>query len=124
MNDALATLAWLLLVAGWAARRNRRVHVPLVLAGIALDLALVGYLEFSRHVIEKTVSEQFSAMRWAHIATSTIAVVLYIPTLILGFRLLRGGDFVVRRRHAAVAVTALAMRTVGFICMWAVETGR
>ena len=124
MNDALATLAWLLLVAGYAARRNRRVHVPLVLAGIALDLALVLHLEVSRHVIEKTVHEQFSAMRWAHIATSSAAVVLYVPTLVFGFRLLRGGDAAVRRRHAAFAVSALAMRTVGFICMWAVESAK
>lgn len=122
-TDLLATLAFVLLVAGWAQRRRRERHVPLVLAGIGIDLGLVVYLEVTRGVVEKVagaVSHQpYPGLRWLHIATSTLAVVLYIPTLWLGFRILRGAtDPAVRKRHAAAALAALALRTAGFLCMW------
>ena len=122
MNDALATLAFLLLVAGWTQRRSRARHVPLVLCGIALDLLLVVWLEVSRGVVEKTMHDHFSVLRWAHIWSSTAAVVAYLPTLWLGSRILRNSaDPVLRRRHAAVAMTALILRAIGFVCMWGVE---
>lgn len=125
MNDALATLAFLLIVLGWTQRRNRARHVPLVLSGIALDLALVIWLEVSRGVVEKTVTQHYSLLRWAHIGSSTLAVVAYLPTLWLGFRMMRSSaDAALRRRHAAVAVTALLLRTIGFICMWGVEASK
>ena len=129
MNDALATLAFVLLALGWTQRRNRARHVPLVLAGIALDLALVVWLELSRGVVEKVAGsvahEPFPAIRWAHIATSTLAVVLYFPTLWFGFRMLRGAtDPAVRKRHAVFATLALLLRTIGFICMWGVEAAK
>lgn len=120
LNDLLATLAFGLLVGAWTLRRRRSLHVPLALAGLALDLALVVYLEVSRSVVEKTMTEDFSALRWVHIWTSTLAVLLYLPTLWYGFRLLRG-DESVRPRHKRFAVAALLLRTVGFACMWGVE---
>ena len=121
-EDLLATLAYALIVAGWTQRRRRARHVPLVLGGIGLDLALVAWLEASRHVVEKTMSDQFTPLRWAHIWSSTLAVLLYLPTLWLGFRMLRGAaDAATKKRHAAFASAALVARTVGFACMWAVE---
>jgi hypothetical protein len=125
MNDALASLAFVLLVAGWTQRRRRGRHVPLVLAGIAIDLALVVWLELSRGVVEKTMTEHFSVLRWAHIWSSTLAVVAYVPTLWLGFRMLRNsGDAALRGRHAKVAMTALVLRAIGFACMWGVEAAK
>jgi uncharacterized membrane protein YozB (DUF420 family) len=129
MNDALATLAFVLLALGWTQRRNRARHVPLVLSGIGLDLALVVWLELSRGVVEKVAGsashEPFSPIRWAHITSSTLAVVAYLPTLWLGFRMLRRSeDAALRRRHAAVAMTALVLRTIGFLCMWGVEASK
>lgn len=125
MNDALASLAFLLIVLGWTQRRRRARHVPLVLAGIGLDLALVVWLELSRSVVEKTMHDHFSVLRWVHIWSSTLAVVLYLPTLWYGFRLLRGaGGPDARKRHAVVATLALVARTVGFFCMWGVEAAK
>src|SRR5262245_5337050 len=122
MNDALATLAFVLLVAGWSQRRTRARHVPLVLAAIALDLALVVWLEVSRGVVEKTMHDHFSVLRWAHIWSSTLAVAGYPTTRWPGFRMLRTpADAALRRRHAAVATIALVLRAIGFVCMWGVE---
>jgi uncharacterized protein (TIGR03382 family) len=129
LNDVLATVAFALLVLGWTQRRRRNRHVPLVLAGIAIDLAMVVYLEVTRDVVEKVAGAEthvpYPALRWAHIATSSIAVVLYLPTLWYGFRMMRDAtDPVTRKRHAAVATLALVFRAIGFVCMWGVETVR
>jgi hypothetical protein len=126
LTDLLASVAFALIVAGWLARRRRRLHVPLVLAGIAIDLGLVVYLELTRNVVEQVAGSMqhapFAGLRWAHIVSSTLAVVLYLPTLAYGVRLLRGPeDATVRRRHRNVATLALLARTVGFACMWAVK---
>ena len=129
LNNLLATLAFGLIVAGWSQRRRRERHVPLVLAGIGLDLAIVVWLEISRGVVEEVAGTvehvPFPAIRWAHIASSTLAVVFYFPTLWFGFRMLRGAtDPAVRKRHAVVATLALVLRTIGFVCMWGVEAVR
>jgi uncharacterized membrane protein YozB (DUF420 family) len=129
INELLATLAFVLLVAGWTQRRRRARHVPLVLSGMGIDLALVVWLEISRGVVEEVAGAaphaEFPMVRWAHIWTSTLAVVLYLPTLWFGFRMLRGAaDPKTRKLHAAFATSALALRTVGFVCMWGVELAK
>jgi uncharacterized membrane protein YozB (DUF420 family) len=125
VNDILASLAFLLIVVGWTQRRNRARHVPLVLSGIGLDLVLVVWLELSRGVVEKTMHDHFSMLRWVHIWSSTLAVVFYVPTLVYGFRLIKGtGGPETRKRHALVATIALVLRTIGFFCMWGVEAAK
>jgi uncharacterized membrane protein YozB (DUF420 family) len=129
LNDILATVAFALIVAGWTQRRNRARHVPLVLGGIAIDLGLVVFLEVTRGVVVKVAGASphvpFPTVRWVHIASSTAAVVLYLPTLWYGFRMVRGAtDAATRKRHAVVATLALVMRTIGFICMWGVEAAK
>ena len=120
MYTALATVGFVLLLAGWAQRRRRERHVPLVVAGIAVDLALVLILEFSRDVIGLTLSETWTPVELAHIGFSILATVLYLPTIVLGVLLLRGREGV-RKAHAAIATAALGCRAIGFVCMWFVE---
>ncbi len=120
MTDLGATLAWLLLVSGWFLRRRRSAHVPLVLSGITLDLAIVVFLEVTRGVVETTVQAPLSGTRWVHVASSLIAVLLYFPTLYLGFRMLRAAppSAALRTSHRRVATLALVARTIGFATMW------
>ena len=117
----LAMLAFLLIWAGWFKRRVRRAHVPLVLAGIGLDLALVLILEFSRDVIGMTVEKHWTWTQWTHIGASVLAVVFYLPTLWLGFAILRGkiGPRTLTL-HKRLAEVALVCRTVGFCFMWTI----
>jgi hypothetical protein len=126
IDDILATLAFGLIALGWTQRRRRSRHVPLVLAGIGLDLALVVYLEATMQVVQRVAGTvehlPYPTVRWAHIASSTLAVVLYLPTMWFGFRMLRGAtDAATKKRHAVFATLALLSRTIGFLCMWAVE---
>jgi uncharacterized membrane protein YozB (DUF420 family) len=119
----LATVGFLLIAAGWTQRRDRKRHVPLVLAGMGVDLSLVAVLEFTRDVIGLTFSGRYAPIEIVHIATSAAAVVLYLPVLWFGFRLLRNlGDARLRKLHAAFAVSALTLRTIGFVCMFWVRS--
>jgi uncharacterized membrane protein YozB (DUF420 family) len=129
VNNVLATIAFVLLVAGWTQRKRVARHVPLVLTGMALDVALVLWLEVTRGVVESVAGakshDPYSAARQWHIATSTLAVVLYIPTFVYGWRLWRRGQWPdaasrerARKAHAACALSALAARSAGFVFMW------
>lgn len=124
--DAIATLGWALLALGWLFHRDRRRHLALVLPGMAVDLALVLWLEATGKVIELTLAPEahgrhYGLFQWCHIGTSSAAVVLYIPTIWLGARLAWGVPGPgTRLWHRRCAVTALALRTVGFGFMWTV----
>lgn len=119
----LATVGFVLIAAGWTQRRHRKRHVPLVLAGICTDFALVVILEFQRDVIGLTFTQKYSPVEIVHIATSASAVVLYLPVLFLGFRLLLNlGDQRLRKLHAGFATGALLLRTIGFVCMFWVRS--
>ncbi len=117
----LATLAFALLVLGWTQRRRRRRHVPLVLGGIGIDLTVVVMLEVGRGVLGMAIHDEWSLLQILHIGLSSLAVLLYLPTLGLGITLLRGkGGVRVRTLHRRFATSALAARTAGFLFMWSV----
>ena len=121
MYKLLATVAFLLIVAGWTQRRDRRRHVPLVAAGIALDLALVLILEFGRDVIGMAVGQPWNWMQWTHIGSSVLAVLLYLPVIGLGLSILSGAAGpAVWTAHRRLATSALALRTAGFAFMWTI----
>lgn len=119
--DAVAVAGWVCLVVGWWHRRDRARHLRWVLPGMALDLGLVLWLEFTRSVIESTVEKPLGVLEGIHIGASLAAVVLYLPTIVLGVLLIRRrGGRAVRVWHKRCAVPALALRTVGLAFLWAV----
>lgn len=117
LNMYIATSAWLLLVLGVLNCRNRRKHVPLVGLALALDLGLVLYLQLTRNAVQTAVGETLSVLERVHVGLSTLAVLLYIPTILLGIKLLRG-DERVRYWHRRIALSALCCRTGGFFFMF------
>ena len=116
---ALATLAFALLVAALFTHRNRKLHVPLAISGMALDLALVLILEFSRGVIVMTVEKDWSWTQWTHIGSSTLAVLMYFPVMWYGIQILRGAaGKKARSAHKHSAHLAITLRAIGFGFMW------
>lgn len=115
----VAILAYLLLCLGLLNRRNRALHASLMSAGILLDLTIVLLLEFNRHVIGTAVHANFGVLERGHIIASSIAVVFYIPTVLLGLRrLFFNGSLAVRRWHIRCGICAFIFRTLGFILMF------
>ena len=119
INMYIASCAWILLVFGVLKRRDRRVHVCCVLMAICLDIALVLYLQFTRDAIQTAVGFTLGFWQQAHIAVSSLALVLYFPVLWFGAVLLLGkGAEKVRSLHLCCAWPAFALRTVGFVLMF------
>ncbi|MCI5064520.1 hypothetical protein MRY87_02215 [bacterium] len=120
----IASIAWVSLVLGYTQRFNRKRHVPLMFFGIFTDILLVLYLQITRSAIQTALEFSLSIPQQIHILFSTIALVLYIPTLILGSKLVRNvGSATTKKRHKGIAVTALIFRTLGFCFMFSMWKG-
>ena len=119
INMWFATCAWLILVVGYSQRRHRERHIPLMLIGISIDIALVLYLQFTRGAIQTAVSFSLSLFRQLHVLASTGAFALYFPVLYSGWRLASGEVTPgLRDRHVRVANIAMLFRTLGFLLMF------
>jgi hypothetical protein len=118
----LASLAFLLLLAGFAVRKSRRnLHVCLMSAGMALDLALVVILAISRDAVGTAMGHDLTLWQQAHVIFSTFAVGLYIPVFALGLARWRGSpSYVARAWHIRLGYWALACRAAGFVFMFSI----
>lgn len=121
----IASFAFFLMVLGLVSKRNSKVHIVYMLSAMSLDVGLVLFLEVTRSAIEKVVAEPMTFLQRLHVGTSLTAMLLYIPTVILGFRLFRGlgrreisANDRARRNHRAVAIMAFVLRLVGFLAMF------
>lgn len=114
---ALAGFSYFVLLFGLINKKNKYLHVRLMSAAISLDLFLVLLLEVQRHAIETTIENNLSNLQRAHIYSSSLAVVLYIPVIILGYRLYNK-MLASRKWHIRLGVLAFLFRTLGFIMMF------
>ena len=103
----LSILVCVLLVVGVLNRRNRRVHIPLMLSAFLTDLGMVLYLEIRRHVIESIPGRPMTPLLIIHISISTIVLVLYGLQIYTGIQNAKG-----RRSpwHAKVGAGFLLLR--------------
>lgn len=118
---AIATVAYMLLVAGLLVRPlSLNLHAKLMGTGISLDLVLVIVLQIQREAVQTAVSNSLSFIQIFHAATSTLATIFYIPTVVLGLILLKNPNLRDRwlRRHRFVALSAFVFRTLGYATMF------
>ena len=114
---AFAALTYFILLFGLIIKKNKYLHVRLMSTAIIFDLSLVLLLELQRHAIETTLQNELSNLQRAHIYCSTLAVLCYIPTLILGLRLYKNKPSS-RKWHLRFGGFAFLFRTIGFIMMF------
>src|ERR1700730_15779341 len=82
----LASLAFALLLAGFFLRKyDRRLHAGLMASGMAIDLTLVLIVQFTKDAIATAFGNELTLWQYAHVITSTIAVLFYIPVFTLGW---------------------------------------
>jgi len=119
LNMYIASLAWILILFGFFKRREKRLHVPLVLSGITMDFGLVLYLQITRDAIQKASSGTLDFLPQCHILASSTALLLYFPVMFLGFKILKGNQSPkLRTWHKSIALYCLFFRTLGFFLMF------
>jgi hypothetical protein len=123
-NMYMATVAWLCLLIGFLNWKRRRTHLIFVVCGIVIDVGLVLYLQVTRSAIQTALSFSLQPLQQIHIGVSTLALVMYFPTLYFALRLLRddeaGGTFV---RYKRFAIPAFILRCLGFLFMFSMWQG-
>lgn len=114
-----ATLAYGLMNIGLMNRRRSSIHVSYMISAIALDLALVLTLELQRDAIKTAISFSLTPLQQAHILISSMATVLYIPIIILGYRLYCGRlNGLGRLWHRRLGIAGYVFRSLGFFLMF------
>jgi hypothetical protein len=118
----IATFSYLCLLVGILHRKNRNVHAGLMSTGMSLDLLLVLVLEFQRSAIATSASGSLSVFQIAHVVFSTLAVVFYFPTAVLGYKRFKGTlEKMKHKRHLQFGVVAFTLRTIGYFLMFSMS---
>jgi len=114
-----ATLAYGFMNIGLMNRRHRTIHISYMISAIALDLALVLTLELQRDAIKTAISFSLTPMQQAHILMSSMATALYVPIIILGYRLYCGRlNGLGRLWHRRLGIAGYVFRSLGFFLMF------
>lgn len=92
---AISIFVFLILLVGYAYRRRRKIHVPLMLSAFAIDMGLVAYIELNRSAIKTaqsiiTPDAGPGPLMTVHIIMSVIVVLLYFWQIYTGIGKLRG----------------------------------
>ncbi|MGE0171168.1 MAG: hypothetical protein AB7T49_00200 [Oligoflexales bacterium] len=115
----IATGAYTLMVSGLIFRRRPKIHSKFMATAISLDLGVLVTLEIQRHAIDTALSFSLSPIQQMHVATSSVATILYFPILFLGWKqLYRKATARGRLLHMRLGIAAFVFRTFGFLLMF------
>lgn len=104
-------------------KQSKKLHASMMGIGVIGDLAIVIALIFARDALGSAVSSPFNLTQYTHIAASSLAITLYIPVIIMGFRKYRQPRFMDKKRlHMWLGGTALFLRIIGFVTMFAMPS--
>jgi hypothetical protein len=115
----LASGSYLMISCGFAFRKNKNIHAPCMAIGVLTDLGLVLTLEIQRHAVETALQFSLGPLQMCHIATSTLATILYFPMLVTGLLRMNGrGGLIARKLHLRFGPYAYIFRTMGYVLMF------
>jgi hypothetical protein len=78
-----------IVLVGIAVRKHRRVHIPLMLTALAIDLGVVLFIEFDRGAFQ-SAQDKMGPMMIIHISFSAMVLILYGIQVATGIARLRG----------------------------------
>lgn len=119
----IATLNLFLLLIGFTYRhRSKNIHAALMALGMLSDFSLVLTLQLQRNAIQTALGFKLSALNQAHIFSSTIATVLYVPMIMIGISLYQQKtatpNSLKQKLHRRIGWTVLILRSLGFFLMF------
>lgn len=103
----LSCFVCFILTVGFFNRRRKRIHIPLMVSALIIDLGMVVYLEVTRAVIESVPGRGVTPLLWFHIALSLFVLLLYGMQVWTGIRKARG---ITSERHRPMGYTLLVTR--------------
>src|SRR5687767_5511339 len=118
MLIAASTIILLLLAYGIAQRKNSKVHIPVMLSAFVLDVALVLYIEITRHAVETFVDSVKTPVDHGfllfHIGVSLLTLALYIAQIVTGRKLFKGNHGI-RPLHRKLAWLFIVCRLTNYV---------
>jgi uncharacterized membrane protein YozB (DUF420 family) len=94
MLYGISTLVLLLIALGWKFRRQAKLHIAIMSVAFLIDLALLLYIEISRHAIAhvstSVMTAQSDSLLYFHVTVSALTLVLYIVQISSGIKLFKG----------------------------------
>ncbi len=114
-----AALAYFLMVWGICARKGQRVlHRRLMFSAMGIDLSLVLLLELQRDAIGTVISLEMNTLPLLHVLFSALAVVCYVPMILMGRKLWAAENVKLRTWHRRIGWTTFLLRSLGFLLMF------
>ena len=86
----ISAFACVLIVVGVLNRRRKRIHIPLMVSALTIDLGIVLYLELARGVVESIPGRQMTPLLVFHICLRCLVLVLYGVQVFTGIKNARG----------------------------------
>lgn len=116
----ISSISYLALSIGYLYRTNIKLHIPMMNLGIIADLSVVLILQFSRDAIQTAASFTLTPLQQLHILVSLIAVLLYFPIFILGWRkvISKSKPKSFAKLHIELGPWAFLFRSLGFALMF------
>lgn len=113
MLHIASTLVLVLVVAGVLTRKTPRIHLRFMTFAFVVDVALVLYIEATRHAVEQVVAGP-GPLLWFHASVSLMVLMAYIGQIMLGRRML-AGVLASRRTHIAMGIAFCSLRSINYI---------
>ncbi len=114
MLHIASTLVVVIIATGLYFRRTRPTwHIRLMSTAFIVDVALVLWIEISRHAVEKVVTH-VRPMVYVHVAISLGVLANYIAMIVLGRRVLRGNR-ASRSTHRNLGITFVMLRGLNYV---------
>ena len=110
----VSTFILLVLAFGLYQRRNRRIHIPCMLAAFVLDVSLVLIIELNRQAIENVATHLDNTLLVFHVSISLMVLILYGVLTYLGFQILKGKPGVLKW-HRLLAYPFLVFRLINYV---------
>ena len=108
-------LVYALMVFGISKRKQRKIHVPTMIAVLTWDILLILQIELGRGAVEKASKALVNPLILnIHVSFAVSCVIFYILLIFTGRKLLKG-DNTYRLRHRIFGWTAFALRTLTLI---------
>jgi hypothetical protein len=114
MLHVFSSIVLIIIATGLYMRRHSPIwHIRLMTTAFLVDLALVIYIEVSRHAVEKVI-HHVRPLVYFHVAVSLGVLINYVAMIYLGRRVLNGNR-ASRSTHRNLGIAFVLLRGTNYV---------